>query len=169
MIAPDYPGFGSSDMPDPTTFAYTFDKISELIEAFLKDRGFDNFGLFVQDYGGPVGFRIVNPESTKAGLAHHSKHQRLRDRVHESMGPVFAGLYGRIAPWKRKNRSQPFSKKTRLRGSIFTAQKISSGSAPITGSRISASCNATTRDAFSLISFTTTERTLICIRSGRHF
>src|SRR5499433_29453 len=64
VIAPDYPGFGNSDMPDPAKFAYTFDKISEVIEAFLKDRGFDRFGLFVQDYGGPVGFRIVtrNPQ-----------------------------------------------------------------------------------------------------------
>jgi len=64
VIAPDYPGFGNSDMPDPAGFAYTFDKLSEVIEAFLKDRGFSSFGLFVQDYGGPVGFRIVtrNPQ-----------------------------------------------------------------------------------------------------------
>ncbi len=34
----------------------TFDKISEVIESFLKLRGFDHYGLFVQDYGGPVGF-----------------------------------------------------------------------------------------------------------------
>jgi pimeloyl-ACP methyl ester carboxylesterase len=59
VIAPDYPGFGNSDMPDPATFAYTFDRISEIIEAFLNDRGFDHYGLFVQDYGGPVGFRIL--------------------------------------------------------------------------------------------------------------
>jgi pimeloyl-ACP methyl ester carboxylesterase len=59
VIAPDYPGFGNSDMPDPAVFAYTFDKLSEIIEAFLKDRGFDHYGLFVQDYGGPVGFRMV--------------------------------------------------------------------------------------------------------------
>jgi hypothetical protein len=26
VIAPDYPGFGNSDMPDPSKFAYTFDK-----------------------------------------------------------------------------------------------------------------------------------------------
>jgi pimeloyl-ACP methyl ester carboxylesterase len=65
VIAPDYPGFGNSDMPDPATFPYTFDKLSEVIEAFLKDRGFDHYGLFVQDYGGPVGFRIVprHPEA----------------------------------------------------------------------------------------------------------
>jgi pimeloyl-ACP methyl ester carboxylesterase len=59
VIAPDYPGFGNSDMPDPATFAYTFYKLSEVIENFLRLKGFDHYGLFVQDYGGPVGFRIV--------------------------------------------------------------------------------------------------------------
>jgi pimeloyl-ACP methyl ester carboxylesterase len=59
VIAPDYPGFGHSDTPDPATFAYTFDAISETIEKFLAMKGFDRYGLFVQDYGGPVGFRIV--------------------------------------------------------------------------------------------------------------
>lgn len=59
VIAPDYPGFGTSDMPDPASFTYTCDKRSEVMEALLKDRGFDRYGLFGQDYGGPVGFRIV--------------------------------------------------------------------------------------------------------------
>src|SRR3954469_19750276 len=59
VIAPDYPGFGNSDMPDPANFAYTFDKLGDVTEAFLKDRGFETYGLFVQDYGGPVGFRIA--------------------------------------------------------------------------------------------------------------
>lgn len=59
VIAPDYPGFGNSDSPDPAKFPYTFDKLSEVVEAFLKAKGFDHYGLYVQDYGGPVGFRIV--------------------------------------------------------------------------------------------------------------
>lgn len=65
VIAPDYPGFGNSDMPDPATYSYTFDKLSEVIESFLKLKGFDHYGLFVQDYGGPVAFRIVgrHPEA----------------------------------------------------------------------------------------------------------
>ena len=65
VIAPDYPGFGNSDMPDPAAYAYSFDKLSDVVESFLKDRGFDHYGLFVQDYGGPVGFRIVmrHPEA----------------------------------------------------------------------------------------------------------
>jgi pimeloyl-ACP methyl ester carboxylesterase len=59
VIAPDYPGFGNSDMPDPAKFAYTFDQLAEITGKFLKRKGFDRYGLYVQDYGGPVGFRIV--------------------------------------------------------------------------------------------------------------
>ena len=60
VISPDYPGFGNSDMPEPAKFAYTFDRLSEVTEDFLKAKGFDRYGLFLQDYGGPVGFRIVS-------------------------------------------------------------------------------------------------------------
>jgi len=59
VIAPDYPGFGLSDIPDPATFPYTFDRLSEVVERFLELKGFHRYGLYVQDYGGPVGFRIV--------------------------------------------------------------------------------------------------------------
>jgi pimeloyl-ACP methyl ester carboxylesterase len=59
VIAPDYPGFGLSDIPDPAAFAYTFDRIAEVVERFLELKGFHRYGLYVQDYGGPVGFRIV--------------------------------------------------------------------------------------------------------------
>jgi pimeloyl-ACP methyl ester carboxylesterase len=59
VIAPDYPGFGNSAAPDPSAFAYTFDHLSEITEAFLAKVGFTRFGLYVQDYGGPVGFRVV--------------------------------------------------------------------------------------------------------------
>jgi pimeloyl-ACP methyl ester carboxylesterase len=60
VIAPDYPGFGLSDVPDPATWPYTFDRIGGVIERFLAIKGFARYGLFVQDYGGPVGFRIVD-------------------------------------------------------------------------------------------------------------
>ena len=36
IIAPDYPGFGNSDMPSPDKFDYTFDRLSEIIEVLLK-------------------------------------------------------------------------------------------------------------------------------------
>lgn len=59
VISLDYPGFGNSDAPDPREFAYTFDHLAEITGKFLRQKGFDRFGLFVQDYGGPIGFRIV--------------------------------------------------------------------------------------------------------------
>lgn len=62
LIAPDYPGFGLSDTPDPATFSYTFDRIAQVIKQFLALKGFNQYGLFVQDYGGPVGFRLIESE-----------------------------------------------------------------------------------------------------------
>ena len=47
-------------MPGQDEFDYTFDRLSEIIEAFLKTIGFTHFGLYMQDYGGPVGFRIIS-------------------------------------------------------------------------------------------------------------
>jgi len=59
VIAPDYQGFGNSDRPDPATYHYSFDAISVTMEKFLATKGFAHYGLFMQDYGGPVGFRII--------------------------------------------------------------------------------------------------------------
>jgi len=59
VISPDYPGFGNSDMPDPATFDYTFDRLSEIVERLLMQTGFTNAGYYLQDYGGPIAFRIL--------------------------------------------------------------------------------------------------------------
>lgn len=60
LIAPDYPGFGHSDTPDPATFPYTFERIAQILERFLALKGFNRYGLFIQDYGGPLGFRLID-------------------------------------------------------------------------------------------------------------
>jgi pimeloyl-ACP methyl ester carboxylesterase len=59
LIAPDYPGFGHSDWPDPTQFAYTFDHLAEIMSHFTNTMGLSRYTLFMQDYGGPVGFRMA--------------------------------------------------------------------------------------------------------------
>jgi pimeloyl-ACP methyl ester carboxylesterase len=60
IIAPDYPGFGNSDMPAPGEYDYTFENIAQTMEVFLSEINFTKFGLYAQDYGGPIGFRIVD-------------------------------------------------------------------------------------------------------------
>jgi pimeloyl-ACP methyl ester carboxylesterase len=68
LVAPDYPGFGHSDWPDPKTFAYTFDRIAEVMDHFTAALGLARYTLYVQDYGGPVGFRmaLAHPERVEA-------------------------------------------------------------------------------------------------------
>ncbi|HYK90114.1 MAG TPA: alpha/beta hydrolase [Acidobacteriota bacterium] len=60
VISPDYPGFGNTDLPDPARFAYTFDRLSEIVEGLLIKTSFGRFGLFMHDYGGPVGMRVIS-------------------------------------------------------------------------------------------------------------
>jgi pimeloyl-ACP methyl ester carboxylesterase len=59
LVAPDYPGFGHSEWPDPKRFDYTFDRIASLIDGFTRAMGLSRYTLYVQDYGGPVGFRLA--------------------------------------------------------------------------------------------------------------
>src|SRR5439155_27287560 len=68
LVAPDLPGFGQSDMPDRSRFAYTFDNIAKVIERFTEVIGLKRFAIYVFDYGAPTGFRIAakHPERITA-------------------------------------------------------------------------------------------------------
>jgi pimeloyl-ACP methyl ester carboxylesterase len=68
LVAPDYPGFGHSDWPDPRQFDYTFDHIASVMTGFTQALGLSKFTLYMQDYGGPVGFRmaLAHPERVQA-------------------------------------------------------------------------------------------------------
>lgn len=59
LVAPDYPGFGHSDAPDSNEYAYTFDQLADVVEAFTDELGLSRYGLYMQDFGGPVGFRLA--------------------------------------------------------------------------------------------------------------
>jgi pimeloyl-ACP methyl ester carboxylesterase len=68
LVAPDYPGFGHSDRPDPKTFAYTFDHYAEILIHFAAALELSRYTLYMQDYGGPLGFRmaLAHPERIDA-------------------------------------------------------------------------------------------------------
>jgi pimeloyl-ACP methyl ester carboxylesterase len=68
LVAPDYPGFGHSDAPDAKTFTYTFDRLAGVMQDFTQTLGLNKYSLLVQDYGGPVGFRmaLAHPERLQA-------------------------------------------------------------------------------------------------------
>jgi pimeloyl-ACP methyl ester carboxylesterase len=60
IIAPDYPGFGYSDAPSHREFSYTFDNLADVIEKFTDKLGIRQYALYMQDFGGPVGFRLAS-------------------------------------------------------------------------------------------------------------
>ncbi len=68
VIAPDYPGFGNSAMPDHTKFGYTFGHYADLMDALLERHGAKTYAMYVMDYGAPVGYRLAlkHPERITA-------------------------------------------------------------------------------------------------------
>jgi pimeloyl-ACP methyl ester carboxylesterase len=59
VIAPDHLGFGLSDAPPVEEFDYTFDALTDLTAALLRALGIDRYGIYVQDYGAPIGWRLA--------------------------------------------------------------------------------------------------------------
>ena len=86
VIAPDYPGFGHSDWPDPKQFDYTFDRLASFMSAFVEAIGLSRYTLYMQDYGGPVGFRmaIAHPECVEAMIVQNAVAHD------EGLGPLWA-------------------------------------------------------------------------------
>ncbi len=68
VIAPDYPGFGHSDMPDRGQFRYSFARFADITDTLLTRLGVSRYALYVMDYGAPVGYRLAlkHPERVTA-------------------------------------------------------------------------------------------------------
>lgn len=62
VLAVDYPSFGYSDAPDHTAYRYTFDNVARTVRRFLQAKGVVRFGLYMQDYGVPVGFHLIEAD-----------------------------------------------------------------------------------------------------------
>ncbi|WP_411156411.1 alpha/beta fold hydrolase [Nocardia cyriacigeorgica] len=78
MIAPDYPGFGYTEVTDG--FVYSFDRLTDIIEGFVESLGLARFVLYAFDFGGPVGMRLGHQASQLDRRSGHPERQRLRRR-----------------------------------------------------------------------------------------
>jgi pimeloyl-ACP methyl ester carboxylesterase len=93
LVAPDYPGFGHSDAQRAERFVYTFDHIADIIDKFTVAVNVRNYVLYMQDYGGPVGFRLAisHPDRVRAMIIQNAvAHER-------GLGPLWDE---RRAYWK---------------------------------------------------------------------
>lgn len=65
VIAPDYPGFGFTNVPEERNYVYTFDNLAKTIQAFINTLDLKKFAIYVFDYGAPVGFRLATSNPTQ--------------------------------------------------------------------------------------------------------
>ena len=59
VIAPDYPGFGFTEVPGQRHYKYSFDALANTVVAFTDALQLKPYALYVFDYGAPVGFRMA--------------------------------------------------------------------------------------------------------------
>jgi pimeloyl-ACP methyl ester carboxylesterase len=88
LIAPDYPGFGQSDAPPASAYAYTFDHIAQTMNDFLTGLKIDIYTLYIHDYGAPVGFRMMmtHPERLHALISQNG------NAYQEGLGPKWSKI-----------------------------------------------------------------------------
>ena len=88
VVAPDLPGFGFSDAPDRTQFAYSFENLTKVMNRFTEVVGIDRYAAYVFDYGGPIGFRmaLAHPERITAIISQNG------NAYEEGLSPGFDRL-----------------------------------------------------------------------------
>lgn len=90
VIAPDYPGFGSTVAPPRGEYEYTFDNLAETIGGFTEALQLDSYAMYVFDYGAPVGFRLAteNPERITAIISQNGN--AYEAGISDAWGPIKA-------------------------------------------------------------------------------
>lgn len=88
VAAPDFPGFGQSETPPPSSYSYTFDRLSATAARFLERLGIEQYSLYLHDYGGPVGFRMMqlHPERLRALIIQNANTHK------EGLGVKWTGI-----------------------------------------------------------------------------
>lgn len=93
LIAPDYIGFGHSEAPPREKFAYTFDNLAAHVRGLLEQLGIQSYTLYMQDYGGPVGFRLFaeKPEQVKGFIIQNANAyiEGVGDLPKQALGPLW--------------------------------------------------------------------------------
>jgi pimeloyl-ACP methyl ester carboxylesterase len=111
VVAPDYPGFGNTQGPSHTEFAYTFEHLTDVVEAFLQKMQIERYAMYVFDYGAPIGFRLAirHPEQITAIVSQNG------NIYHEGLGSKWvarAEYWAHPTPELRRSYRSAFAKET---------------------------------------------------------
>ncbi len=88
VIAPDFPGFGFTEVPEDRGYVNTFDALAKTMLAFTEALGLDRYALYIFDYGAPVGLRLAmeRPERVTAIISQNG------NAYEEGLGDAWAPI-----------------------------------------------------------------------------
>ena len=68
VYAPDFPGFGFTNVSKERGYVYNFDNLATTLEAFVDAVGIKRYAIYIFDYGAPTGLRLAlrRPEAVAA-------------------------------------------------------------------------------------------------------
>jgi pimeloyl-ACP methyl ester carboxylesterase len=107
-VAPDYPGFGQSSMPDRARFAYTFENLTNVVEELVEQLGLGPLSLYVMDYGAPIGYRLAlrRPAQVRALVVQNGN--AYEEGLREFWDPIKAySVLGRSPPRASERAPRP--------------------------------------------------------------
>lgn len=89
VIAPDYPAFGHSAVPERESFNYSFATYAALVDSLLRQLNVGRYAMYVQDFGAPVGFRLAlaDPSRVTALIVQNG------NAYDDGLGSFFAPLF----------------------------------------------------------------------------
>jgi pimeloyl-ACP methyl ester carboxylesterase len=165
LIAPDFPGFGQSDAPPPSSYAYTFDNLARTINRLLEQLKINKYTFYLHDYGGPVGFRIIlaHPERLQARLS-----SRMPMRIRRAWAPSGPALRNIGLIRKRIPKCSTRSCRSRRRNSVTrSALRILNVITRTLGLTSTLTCRNPASARYKPIYCTTTGQTSLRTRCGK--
>ncbi len=88
VVAPDLPGFGLTETPAATSFGYTFDELTRVVDRFAQAKSLQRYALYVFDIGAPIGWRlaVAHPERITAIVSQNG------NGYEEGLSPAWAPI-----------------------------------------------------------------------------
>ena len=88
VIAPDFPGFGFTEVPSERQYTYSFDQLAVTLEAFTQVVKIDRYAIYVFDYGAPVGFRLAMAHPDRITAIVSQNGNAYEEGLGDAWGPI---------------------------------------------------------------------------------
>src|SRR5271166_2132535 len=88
VIAPDFPGFGFTEVPVERKYIYSFDALARTLEAFAEAAGISRYALYVFDYGAPIGFRLAMAHPDRVSAIISQNGNAYEEGLGDAWGPI---------------------------------------------------------------------------------